>query len=79
MVKASEVSSAQKHAKKSTKTTEKVISKESKVEKKDKPTASDRKKSQLARRFKKLQLKNVKQNVLYIGHLPKGFSENEIK
>ena len=47
----------------------------------DKPqkTAGDRKRRQLERRFHKLKVQPNKKGVLYVGHLPKGFNENEIK
>jgi len=50
----------------------------------DKPTqpqktAGDRKRRQLARRFHKLKVSPNQKGVLYVGHLPKGFNENEIK
>jgi hypothetical protein len=42
--------------------------------------AGDRKRRQLARRFHKLKVtKNSTRGVIYIGHLPKGFNENELK
>ena len=43
-------------------------------------TAGDRKRRQLSRRFHKLKVtKDSKRGVIYIGHLPKGFNENELK
>ena len=43
-------------------------------------TASHRKSRQLARRFNKLKVTDgKKKGVLYIGHLPKGFNETELK
>ena len=43
-------------------------------------TSGDRKRRQLARRFHKLKVtKDSKRGVIYIGHLPKGFNENELK
>ena len=42
--------------------------------------AGDRKRRQLARRFHKLKVtKESSRGVLYIGHIPKGFNENELK
>ena len=42
--------------------------------------AGDRKRRQLARRFHKLKVtKSSTRGVIYIGHLPKGFNENELK
>ena len=42
--------------------------------------ASHRNKRQLARRFNKLKVTNAKdKGIIYIGHLPKGFNENELK
>lgn len=56
----------------------KVIDK--KTLKREPEKASDRKKRQLARRFNKLKVTdNKKKGVLYIGHLPKGFNEDELK
>ena len=43
-------------------------------------TAGDRKRRQLSRRFAKLKVtKDSTRGVIYIGHLPKGFNENELK
>ncbi len=42
--------------------------------------ASDRKKRQLSRRFSKLKVtESSKGGIIYIGHLPKGFNEEELK
>ena len=43
-------------------------------------TAGDRKRRQLSRRFNKLKVtKDSTRGVIYVGHLPKGFNENELK
>lgn len=43
-------------------------------------SASHRRKRQLARRFDKLKVTNGnKKGVVYVGHLPKGFNETELK
>lgn len=43
-------------------------------------SASHRRKRQLSRRFDKLKVNDAnKQGILYIGHLPKGFNEPELK
>ena len=45
-----------------------------------KKTSSERKQRQLSRRFHKLKVtKDNGRAVLYVGHLPKGFNENELK
>lgn len=44
-----------------------------------KKTASDVKRRQLARRFHKLKVKPSQRGILYVGHLPKGFNENELR
>ena len=47
---------------------------------KAKKTASERKQRQLSRRFHKLKVsKDTGRAVIYVGHLPKGFNENELK
>ena len=47
---------------------------------KEKKTASERKQRQLSRRFHKLKVtKDSGRAVLYVGHLPKGFNEAELK
>ena len=51
-----------------------------KVSKEAERSASGRRKRQLSRRFHKLRVtKSSKRGVLYVGHLPKGFNENELK
>ena len=43
-------------------------------------SASHRRQRQLARRFNKLKVTDSKRKgIIYIGHLPKGFNENELK
>jgi nucleolar protein 15 len=43
-------------------------------------SASHRKSRQLARRFNKLKVTDSKKKgIIYIGHLPKGFNETELK
>ena len=57
----------------------KVIKKEAKT--KDAPTSSEPRKK-LARRFNKLRLKAgeiAAKGIVYVGHLPKGFEEDELK
>ena len=47
---------------------------------KEKRTAGERKQRQLSRRFHKLKVtKDSGRAVLYVGHLPKGFNETELK
>ena len=47
---------------------------------KAKKTSSERKQRQLSRRFHKLKVtKESGRAVIYVGHLPKGFNENELK
>ena len=53
-------------------------------EKKAKLSASDRKQRQLSRRFHKLKVVQAKdgeakRGIIYVGHLPKGFNERELK
>lgn len=50
------------------------------AEKKIKKTASEMRVRRLSRRFHKLKVKSGKgRGVLYVGHLPKGFNETELK
>lgn len=43
-------------------------------------TSSHRKKRQLARRFDKLKVTdNSKKAILYLGHIPKGMNEEQLK
>ena len=50
------------------------------AEKKIKKTASEMRVRRLSRRFHKLKVKSGKgRSVLYVGHLPKGFNETELK
>ena len=47
---------------------------------KEKKTATERKQRQLSRRFHKLKVtKDSGRAVIYVGHLPKGFNETELK
>ena len=53
-----------------------------KVSKQSKVTNVPIQKKKLSRRFNKLAVKKVdkaKRAIVYIGHLPKGFNENELK
>jgi len=48
--------------------------------KKVKKSASEMRQRRLARRFHKLQVRpGSTRGVLYVGHLPKGFNETELK
>jgi hypothetical protein len=49
------------------------------LEKKDAKTASEKKGRQLARRFHKLRVKPDGRGIIYVGHLPKGFNEEELR
>ena len=58
--------------------------KSKKADKKEKKTASERKQRQLSRRFHKLKVRQTKdgekeRGIIYVGHLPKGFNERELK
>ena len=44
-----------------------------------KKTSSEKKGRKLARRFHKLRIKPSARGIIYIGHLPKGFNENELR
>ena len=51
-----------------------------KSDKKIKKTASEMRERRLSRRFHKLKVKpGSDRGVLYVGHLPKGFNETELK
>jgi nucleolar protein 15 len=53
-----------------------------KQEKKDKKEKPERKKRILSKRFNKLRIKTKdrkEKGIVYIGHLPKGFNEEELK
>jgi len=57
----------------------KTIKKESKKSS-EKSSSAGRTQRQLARRFHKLAVGKTKgRGVVYVGHLPKGFNENELK
>ena len=54
--------------------------KEVKSEARQPEKSSDRKKRQLAKRFNKLKVTDSKKNgIIYVGHLPKGFNEEQLK
>ena len=58
----------------------KATEKKSTTVAKVKKTSSERRQRQLSRRFHKLKVtKDTGRAVLYVGHLPKGFNENELK
>ena len=58
----------------------KTVKEAPKPEKKIKKTASEMKGRRLSRRFHKLKVKAGNgRAVLYVGHLPKGFNETELK
>ena len=53
-----------------------------KISKKEEITKTIKKETRMTRRFNKLRIKGdevQKCGVLYIGHLPKGFAEDELK
>lgn len=63
-----------------TKTTIPEKKKVMKVKKREPETSSHKKKRQLSRRFDKMKVTNAnKEGILHIGHLPKGFNEDELK
>ena len=58
----------------------KIASTEVKREAKAKKTASEMKSRRLSRRFHKLKVTpGSDRGILYVGHLPKGFNETELK
>lgn len=73
-------------AKKVKETVQKKEDKKQKVEKTSKPIKKDKEektKNRMVRRFNKLRLKQSdldgKKAIVYVGHLPKGFTEDELK
>ena len=78
-----EKESAKKQMKKSSKSTK--VSSDSKTIKKEKKVKVEKtpeQKSKMAKRFNKLRLKSEnadKRGIIYIGHLPRGFNEEELK
>ena len=58
----------------------KVIEQQDKPKQRAPEKSSFRKKRLMARRFDKLKVTNAKKyGIIYIGHLPKGFNEDELK
>ena len=58
------------------------MSSKSKKISKDKATDGDKKQTRMTKRFNKLRLKAddlKRKTVVYIGHLPRGFEEQELK
>ena len=54
--------------------------KEAKVTKRPPITSSERRKRLMSRRFDKMKVSGTKADgVVYIGHIPKGFNEDELR